>query len=556
MQYTCSDAVLDLLENYWVKTIFGYPGWAIIPFYDRLTHHKNIKHILVRNEQAAWFAAGGLARSTWKLWVCVATSWPGWTNVITSIVDAYMDSIPLLFITWQVPSNTIWKDMFQEADMTWITMNMTKNNYLIDDPKKVIEVFSEAIKIATSWRPWPVHIDFPKDIQLAEFPKDFVMPSFEIQKNEINKEKHIYDKITEDLNKAKKPILLIWHGIILAQAQKEINKFIDQTWIPTVSTLLAKWLISKKNENYLWFLWMHGFYHSNMAIANADLIINIWSRFDDRIVWTYSDFGKNAKIIHIDIDNSELNKVVKTDIAVNEDAKIFLENILNNKNLKKLMIDDWKKTIESFKEKWNYKKTTDFFSMRNVLEKIQKEIKKDLDKYIIVTDVWQHQMWASLNFDLENPHNWLTSWWAWTMGFWLPSAIWAACANKKKKVILICWDWSFQMNIQELATLKDNKLDIKIFILNNSFLWMVRQWQDMFYDKNYSQVAISSPDFEKLADSYWIKWITIKKEKQLDKNLKKILEKKWPFLANIFISKEENVFPMVPAGKKLEETIV
>ncbi len=556
MEYTCSDAVLDLLEAYWVKNIFWYPWWAIIPFYDKLTKHKNINHILVRNEQAAWFAAGWLARSTWNLWVCVATSGPWWANVITSIIDAHMDSIPLLFITWQVPTNTIWKDMFQEADMTWITMNMTKNNYLIDDPKKTIEIFSEAIKIASSWRPWPVHIDFPKDIQLASFPKNFKIPELTEKKEELNKEKITYDEIITKLNNAKKPILLIWHGIVLAQAQKEINQFIDNIWIPTVSTLLAKWLISKKNKNYLWFLWMHGFYHSNLAVANADLIINIGSRFDDRIVWNYNDFWKNAKIIHIDIDKSELNKVVKTDIAVNEDAKIFLNNILKNKKLKKLQINSWINEIEKFKEKWNYKKTTKFFSMRNVIEKIQKEIKNDLDDYIIVTDVGQHQMWASLNFNLENPHNWLTSGWAWTMGFWLPSAIWASIANKWKKVILICWDWSFQMNIQELWTLKDHNLDIKIFILNNSYLWMVRQWQDLFFDKNYSQVEISSPDFEKLALSYWIDWLTIKNEKKLDKNIKKILEKKWPFLTNIFVEKEENVIPMVPAWKKLEETMI
>lgn len=554
MIYTCSDAVLDLLEQYWVDTIFWYPGWAIIPFYDKIPHHKNIKHILVRNEQWAWFAAQWYARSTWKLWVCVATSWPGWTNVITAIADAYLDSIPLLFITGQVPSYMIWKDLFQEADMTWITMNITKNNFLIDDPSKVIKVFTEAIKIATTGRPWPVHVDFPKDIQFAPFKKELLKINFSFINKKIDNSFNIIEFL-KYLNSSIKPVLLVWHWVWLSWAIDVINKFIDITWIPTVTTLLAKWIIND-NENNLWMVWMHWFYHANMAVNDADLIINIWSRFDDRIVWTYDDFWKNAKIIHVDIDKAELNKVVNVDLPINCDAKEFLKELLWNNSLKKLDIDNWKKQIKQNKIKWDYNTKTKYFSMRNVLSSIQNIIDKNPDEYIVVTDVWQHQMWSALNFKIHNPKNWLTSWWAWTMWFWLPSAIWASIANRDKIVILICWDWWIQMNIQEFATIKDNNLNIKVFILNNSFLWMVRQWQDLFYWKNYSSVNITSPDFEIIANWYWLKWCTFKNEIELNKNIDNIILNKWAIVANVFVEQEENVFPMVPAGKSLSETIL
>ncbi|MDD5769898.1 MAG: biosynthetic-type acetolactate synthase large subunit [Candidatus Gracilibacteria bacterium] len=555
MTYNCSDAVLDLLEHYGINTMFGYPGGAIIPFYDRIPYH-NIKHILVRNEQGAGFAAQGWARSTKKLGVCVATSGPGGTNVITAIADAYMDSIPLLFITGQVPSNMIGKDMFQEADMTGITMNITKHNFLIDDPNKVIDIFTQAIHIATSGRPGPVHIDFPKDIQLAPFPEDFKMPNFShIPKMDLIDMDDI-DKIVGMILQAKKPILLIGHGVKLAGAEGEVNDFINLTNIPTVSTLLAKGVIGNSNENYLGMLGMHGFYHCNMAVAGADLIINIGSRFDDRIVGTYSDFGKNAKIIHVDIDKAELNKVIKADVSINEDAKVFLRKILSDPNIKKLQIEKWWKEIQDFRDIGDYKPNTTNFSMRSVLNTLQNIMNKNLDNFIITTDVGQHQMWSSLNLDISSSKSWLTSGGSGTMGFGLPSAIGAAVANPEKTIILICGDGGIQMNIQELATLKDHNLNVKILILNNSFLGMVRQWQELFYNNNYSQVSITSPDFEMLAKSYAIDGITIKSQEELDKNLENIINNNLPFVANIFVEKEENVFPMVPAGKTLKETIL
>ena len=556
MSYYTSDAVLDLLEHFWVTTMFGYPWGTIMPFYDRIHNHK-IKHILVRNEQAAGFAASWWARSTWKLWVCVATSGPGGTNVLTAIADAYLDSVPLLFITGQVPSNMLGKDMFQEVDMMGLTMNITKHNFLVTNPDNIVQTFVDAIEIATSGRPWPVHIDFPKDIQLSKISENFIIPKSTItsripKRVEMNR----IDKILTMINSAKKPILIVGHGVKLAWAEDELNSFINKTGIPTVTTLLAKWIISPNNENYLWMLWMHGFYHSNIAVNKADLIINIGSRFDDRIVGTYDSFWKNAKIIHVDIDKAELDKVVKADLSINADAKVFLGEILSDPNIIPLEISDWKKMINSYKKEKPYEEKTKFFSMRNVLNKIQSIMEENLDDYIIVTDVGQHQMFCSLNLKIENPKNWLTSWGAGTMWFGLPNAIWAALANPEKTVIIIAGDGGIQMNIQELATIKDHSLNIKIIVLNNHFLWMVRQWQELFFDKNYSEVFITSPEFAQLAESYGIEGDTINNEEELKEKLEERIYKKWPVMINIHIEQEENLFPMVPAGKTLWETIV
>lgn len=561
MNYTVSDAIIDTLKAHWVSTLFGYPGWAVIPFYDKLSKHKEMKHVLVRHEQACWFAAQGWARTTKDIWVCIATSWPWATNVVTAIADAYLDSIPMLFISGQVPLNTIWNDMFQEVDMTGITLNITKHNYIVEKWEDAVKIVTEAIAIAKSGRPWPVHIDLPKDISTMEHPRNFQIPKIDLRKNHpmlkaydrVDLEK--VDQVVSLLNKAKKPVLLIGQWIKHANAEKEIDEFIEKTWIPTVSTLLAKWILKDWNENYLWMLWMHWFYHSNEAMHNADLILNIWSRFDDRIVWNYSSFWKNAKIIHIDIDKSELNKVVKVDFSIHTDAKIFLKEVLTDPNLKKLDIENWKKEIQDNKNKHPYKKDTKWFSIRTVILQVTQLSKDNTDNFIFITDVWQHQMWSALWLEIENPKNWLTSWWSWTMWFWLPVALWAAFANPNKTVVVIAWDWGAQMNIQELATIKDHNLNIKFLIVNNSFLWMVRQWQDLFFDKNYSSVDITSPDFKKVSEAYWIEWFQTNKREESFEILKEVLNKKWPNVVEFKVEKEDNVFPMVPWGKTLGETI-
>jgi len=561
MKYTVTDAILDTLKAHGINTLFGYPWGAVIPFYDRLSKHKDMKHVLVRHEQACGFAAQGWARSTKEIWVCIATSGPGATNVITAIADAHLDSIPMLFISGQVPLNTIWKDMFQEVDMTWLTLNITKHNYILEKAEDAVKIVTEAVAIATSGRPWPVHIDLPKDISTMPHPKKFEIPEINLKKNSpmlkaydrIDIEK--IDQVVSFLKNAKKPVLLIWQWIKHSKAEKELKKFIEKLWIPTVSTLLAKWILKKENPNNLWMLWMHGFFHANEAMHNADLILNIWSRFDDRIVWNYWDFWKNAKIIHIDIDKSELNKVVKIDLWIHSDAKLFLKEILTDPNLKKLEIQDWKNKIEENKNKHPYKSDTKEFSTRSVIAQITELTKENKDNFIFITDVWQHQMWSALWFEIENPQNWLSSWGCGTMWFWLPTAIWASFANPEKTVIVISWDWWIQMNIQELATIKDHNLNIKCLIVNNSFLWMVRQWQDLFFDKNYSSVNITSPDYKKVAEAYWIEWFSTKSKTESFEILKEILNKKWPQLAEFVVKKEDNLFPMVPWGKTLWDTI-
>lgn len=558
--YTWSDAILDTLKHFWINTIFWYPWWAVIPFYDRISYHKDIKHILVRNEQWASFAAQWYARTKKWVWVCVTTSWPWATNAITWIADAFMDSIPMIVITWQVAYPTIWNDMFQELDITWITLNITKHNFLIEKPDDIISVISEAFFIATTWRPWPVHIDIPKNVFSAEHPRKFTIPQItwiQKQKQTVHiPDNHTIAKIITELNKSKQPILLLWHGIKHSNAELVAKKFIKKTWIPVVTTLLSKGVLNNDDPHYLGMIWMHWFYHANHAIYNADLIINIWSRFDDRIVGNYETFGKNAKIIHIDIDKSELNKVVKTDIPVHTDAKLFLEKILEQTELRKLNIKERWEQINKWNKEHPYEYETKKFTVKSVLNKLNNEIAENINKYIYCTDVWQHQMWSAQLLKLNWTQQWMSSGWAWTMGFSLPTSIWACFANPDKTIINIVWDGGIQMNIQELQTIKDHNLDIKIILMNNGYLGMVRQWQDLFFKKNYSATPITSPDYMKLAQAYWIKWVKITNEKELEQLNKKLLQEKWPILIECVVEKDNNIFPMVPPWKSLNETLV
>ena len=558
--YLVWDAILDVLKAHWVSTIFGYPWWTILPFYDVLINHrKDIQHVLVRNEQAAAFAAQWWARSTKKLWVCCSTSGPWATNLVTWIADAYLDSVPILCITGQVPLAMIWKDMFQEVDMTWITLNITKHNYLIENAEEVVYKVTEAIAIATSWRPWPVHIDVPKDIMASKHPEKFEIPVIDLIKTDPLIKNYdfidikIIDSVIKMLASAKKPVLLIGQWIKYSNAEEQVNKFVEILWIPVVSTLLWKWIFSFDDPNYLWMIWMHWFYHANMAIHEADLILNIWSRFDDRIVWRYDSFWKNAKIIHVDIDNSELNKVVSSDIPINSDALLFIKEMIAHPKFKELSISPWHSKIDKWRKNHPYVRSTKDFTMRTALNLIMEEVLKDHSNYILAPDVGQHQMWTSLSCNVPSSINWLASWWSWTMWFSLPSCIWAAKANPDKTIISISWDWWIQMNLQELQTIKECKLNIKVIILNNNFLWMVRQWQELFYERNYSQVLITSPDFQKLAEAFWIDGYLVKSKADFSKIWKKIFSSKMPQLIEFKVVKEDNVFPMVPWWNSLGE---
>ncbi len=564
-----ADKLLESLKKHWINTVFGYPGWANMPLYDKLELCSEIQHILVRNEQGASFAAQGWARTKKEIWVCFGTSGPWASNLITWVMDAMMDSIPMLVVTWQVPLWVMWTDAFQELDTIWTFMSITKHSFVVDNVNKIETIVDEAIKIATSWRPWPVLIDFPKDISLAEYTEkeDFEQEIFysNIASLEVS-EKQI-EKTLEMLKKSKKPVLLIWQGVKFANWEKLLNEFVEKLWIPTVSTLLAKWVLAENNPNYLWMIGMHWTYAGNLATYNADLIINIGSRFDDRLVGTYESFVENnKKIIHIDIDISELDKVIKTDLAIHSDGKIFLEKILKTIPLSQpfpqrekgvLEIDDWKKQIEEFNKKIICEAKTSHFSTKNALHIINSKTEKNLKKYIFVTDVWQHQMWSAQILKVASTTSWLTSGWAGTMWFSIPVSAWAAIANREKTIINIVGDWSVQMNIQELQVLKDHNLNVKVIIMNNNFLWMVRQWQDLFFDKNYASTPITSPNYEKLAEAYWINWYTVKSEEELKKVLEKEFELDWPAVIEIKVeADEDNIFPMVPAWYSLAETVV
>ena len=575
MKKIWAEILLDSLKANNIDLIFGYPGWANIPFYDKLNERDDIRHILTRHEQWAAFAAQWISRSKSWLGCFMATSWPWVANTLTWIMDAYMDNIPLICLAGQVPYAVMWNDVFQEMDLIWSTMSFSKHWFLLNDVNKIPEIINEAVKLATTWRPWPVVIDIPKDIQNAEYTWTLDISWYVHKKKEIlnDFDNNDLSEIFKLVKNSKKPIFLIWQWVKLSNAEEEINELLNILKIPSVTTLLAKWVVREDNENYLWMLWMHWFYEANMAMANSDLIFNIWSRFDDRIVWTYDSFWKNAKIIHIDIDKSEINKLVKVDIWINSDAKVFitkfLEYITNHfesfilkkedikNNIINLDLNNWKEEINNFIKNNKYKEKTDIFSMKNACNIINKNTKNNLDKFMFSTDVWQHQMYAAQIIKVTNTKSWLTSGWSWTMWFALPTAIWSAVWNPDKTQIVIAWDWWIQMNIQELQVIAENNLDVKVIILNNGYLWMVRQWQDLFYEKNYSSTPIWSPDYVKLAWSYRIPWYKAESEEELNKILTREFNIKWPAVIEVIIKEKEwNIYPMVAPNTSLIQTIV
>ncbi|HCW32325.1 MAG: acetolactate synthase large subunit, acetolactate synthase I/II/III large subunit [Candidatus Peregrinibacteria bacterium GW2011_GWE2_39_6] len=561
-EYTVADAILDTLKAHGITTIFGYPGGAILPFYDALPSHQEIQHVLVRNEQGAAFAAQGWARSTRQIGVCCATSGPGGTNFVTGIADAYLDSIPLLCITGQVPLSMIGKDMFQEVDMTGITLNITKHNYLVENSEDIVRIVTEAIHIATSGRPGPVHIDVPKNIMAATHPRHFKIPK--VNFSEIDPTLKAYQpnsemmlsEVIDLLNQAKNPVLLLGHGIKLAQAESLANDLVMTLRIPTTTTILGKGIMASNNQCYLGMLGMHGFYASNLAVHNADLILNIGSRFDDRIVGRYDAFSQKAKIIHVDIDASELGKVVTPDLPIHSDAKIFLKQLLTHSKIKPLAISDWWEQIRQWQKNHPYQIQTADFTIRTCLEAINDLIAKEPASYILVTDVGQHQMWAALSCNVPSTWQWLSSGGSGTMGFGLPAAIGAAFAHKDKTIICLSGDGGIQMNIQELGTLAQYNLNVKVCILNNGYLGMVRQWQELFYERNYSAVEIPSPNYQKIAEAYGLKGSKITTKEILDQQLPALFTKKAPQIIEFKVKKEDNVFPMVPGGKTLGETIM
>ena len=546
--------LLECLSRLGINEIFGYPGGAVIPIYDELYNFKEIKHYFARHEQGAVHEADGYARSTGKVGACLATSGPGATNLVTGIMTAHMDSIPLLVITGQVSSSLLGKDAFQESDIVGITVPITKNNYLVQDIKDLPRILKEAYYIASTGRPGPVLVDIPRDIQLQEIPydefnkiyeNDFTLegynPVYEGHKGQIK----MAIKMIKD---SKKPLIIAGAGILKAHAYKELKEFVEKTNIPVAMTLLGLGSFPGNHELALGMIGMHGTTYANYAANEADLIIAAGMRFDDRVTGNPQKFIPNAKIIHIDIDPAEIGKNKLIDVPIVGDLKNVLTDL--NEKAPKVSHDEWLKQIKKWKKDYSliYRKTEDDILIpQEILAEINKITKGDV---IVATDVGQHQMWAAQFLTFNNPYSILTSGGAGTMGFGLPAAIGAQVANPNKKVLAVVGDGGFQMTFQELMLIKEYNLPVKIFIINNSYLGMVRQWQELFHEKRYSSVDLSyNPDFIKIGEAYGIKSIQLKNKKDLKKNLKKILESDEAVLVECIVEKEENVYPMIPAGK-------
>ncbi|ABV09423.1 acetolactate synthase large subunit [Streptococcus gordonii] len=548
-----SELVLETLLELGIDTVFGYPGGAVLPLYDAIYNFKGIRHILGRHEQGCLHEAEGYAKSTGKLGVAIVTSGPGATNAITGIADAMSDSVPLLVFTGQVARAGIGKDAFQEADIVGITMPITKYNYQVRETADIPRIITEAVHIATTGRPGPVVIDLPKDVSALE--TDFIyssevnLPSY--QPTLVPNDMQI-KKILKQLSKAKKPVLLAGGGISYAEASKELNEFAERYQIPVVTSLLGQGTIATSHPLFLGMGGMHGSFAANIAMTEADFMISIGCRFDDRLTGNPKTFAKNAKVAHIDIDPAEIGKIISADIPVVGDAKKALQMLLAEP------------TVHNNTEKWIEKVTKDKNRVRSydkkervvqpqaVIERIGELTNGDA---IVVTDVGQHQMWAAQYYPYQNERQLVTSGGLGTMGFGVPAAIGAKIANPEKEVILFVGDGGYQMTNQEMAILNIYKIPIKVIMLNNHSLGMVRQWQEAFYDGRTSESVFDTlPDFQLMAQAYGVKSYKFDDPETIVQDLE-VLKEDIPMFIEVDISRKEHVLPMVPAGKSNHEML-
>ena len=548
-----SELVLETLRDLGIDTIFGYPGGAVLPLYDAIYNFKGIRHILGRHEQGCLHEAEGYAKSTGKLGVAVVTSGPGATNAITGIADAMSDSVPLLVFTGQVARAGIGKDAFQEADIVGITMPITKYNYQVRETADIPRIITEAVHIATTGRPGPVVIDLPKDVSALE--TDFIyspeidLPSYQptLEPNDMQ-----IKKILKQLSKAKKPVLLAGGGISYAEAAAELNEFAERYQIPVVTSLLGQGTIATSHPLFLGMGGMHGSFAANIAMTEADFMISIGCRFDDRLTGNPKTFAKNAKVAHIDIDPAEIGKIIAVDIPVVGDAKKALQQLL----AEPIVRNNTEKWIEKVTKDKNrvrsYDKKERVVQPQAVIERVGELTNGDA---IVVTDVGQHQMWTAQYYPYQNERQLVTSGGLGTMGFGVPAAIGAKIANPDKEVVLFVGDGGFQMTNQELAILNIYKIPIKVIMLNNHSLGMVRQWQEAFYDGRTSESVFETlPDFQLMAQAYGIKNYKFDNPETLEKDLEVIMEDV-PMFIEVDISRKEHVLPMVPAGKSNHEML-
>ncbi|PLX74594.1 MAG: acetolactate synthase, large subunit, biosynthetic type [Desulfuromonas sp.] len=564
MKMTGSQILLECFKQEGVDTVFGYPGGTVINIYDDLMKSEDIQHILPRHEQAAVHAADGYARATGKVGVAIATSGPGATNTITGIGTAYMDSIPMVVITGQVPTPLIGNDAFQEADIVGITRPITKHNYLVKDVKDLARILKQAFYIARTGRPGPVVVDLPKDVQIAE--TDFEYP----EKVELRGYKPTYSgnvrqvaKAAKMIMQARKPVIYVGGGATLSDADKELLKLAEMIQAPVTTTLMAMAAFPQTHPLALGMLGMHGTYYANMAVTNSDLLISLGARFDDRVTGKIATFAPDAKIIHVDIDPTSIKKNVRVDLPIVGDLKDVMKKLVkelgeNKSELKKLSkeLAPWREEIDGWKKSHplTYKQSKSEIKPQFVIEKLRELSDDDA---IVTTEVGQHQMWTAQFFKFLQPRTFLSSGGLGTMGYGLPAALGAQAAFPKRQVIDISGDGSFQMNSQELATLVQYRLPVKIVILNNNFLGMVRQWQQLFFDKRYSQTCLELPiDFKKLAEAYGATGFSVSKPGEVEETIKKAFATDGPVIMEFKVSREENVMPMVPAGAGLNEMVL
>ena len=566
--YTGAEIVFKCLEDQKVEYIFGYPGGAVLPIYDELKNHSSIKHVLVRHEQGAGHAAEGYARSSGKPGVVLVTSGPGATNVVTALTDAYMDSVPLVCISGQVPTHLIGTDAFQECDTTGITRPCTKHNWLVKNIDDLPRILHEAFHVATSGRPGPVLVDIPKDIQFAK--TKYSKPKYE---NKLNGKSHNkfsqkeVDQLIDLITKAKKPIFYTGGGVINSgpKASEALRELVRLTGFPITSTLQGLGAYPGDDHQFVGMLGMHGTYEANNAMHDCDLLINIGARFDDRITGKIDEFSPKSKKVHIDIDPSSINKIIKVDLALVGDVYEVIKSTIKTLNKKKInfaksnkqQISNWWQQIQ----KWRSKDSLGFTNSDETIKPqfaVQRlyELTKNQDTYI-TTEVGQHQMWAAQHYKFNKPNRWMTSGGLGTMGYGLPAAVGVQIAHPKKLVIDIAGEASVLMTMQEMSTAIQYNLPIKIFILNNQYMGMVRQWQELLHEKNYSEsYSEALPDFIKMAEAYGCKGIKATDPSELDEKIQEMIDYDGPVIFDCHVDPTENCFPMIPSGKPHNQMIL
>ena len=547
-----SQILVECLKEQGVDTIFGYPGGAVLNLYDELYRHQDeIKQILTSHEQGAAHAADGYARATGKVGVCLATSGPGATNLVTGIANAYMDSVPMVAITGNVGTNLLGKDSFQEVDIAGVTMPITKHNFIVKDVKKLAKTIRRAFKIAASGRPGPVLVDITKDVTAnkCEYKKEDVKKADKAKKEKSFTEKEL-DKAAEMIAKAKRPVIFLGGGAIISEAHKEIKALVDLMDAPVCDSLMGKGAFDGTDKRYMGMIGMHGTKTANFSVTECDLLVVLGARFSDRVTGNTKSFAKRAKILHIDIDPAEVNKNVKVDLSIEGDVKDVLKEL--NKKLTKQTHDEWMEHIAEMQAKYPLRYHENELTGPYFIEELYRLTKGDA---IISTEVGQHQMWAAQFYKYSKPRTLLTSGGLGTMGYGLGASIGAQIGLPNKQVINLAGDGCFRMNMNELATAAHYNVPIIEVVFNNNVLGMVRQWQTLFYGKRYSQTLLSQDiDYVKLAESMNIKAFRVTKKEEVDEVIKKALKAKGPVFIEVVIDKNESVWPMVPAGATLEET--